>query len=100
EFEIDLKYLTTVEELEKNLIDAISSFQELIKPESYYLRVAEVRKDNVAMKFQYILKKPNKEMERVIRKKAIRRLVEIITERKKFADKPLGPPDEIGHSVI
>lgn len=82
EFEIDLKHLKNVEELERVLIETLSPFQDLIKPESQYLRVAEVRKDCVAMKFQYILKKPNKDMERQIRRTTTRRLVEIIRDRK------------------
>lgn len=103
DFEIDLKHLITVEELERNLIEALRSFHDLIKPDSYYLRVFEVRKDNVAMKFQYILKEPNKELERQIRRRAIRRLVEIISEREKIVDKiPELPdmPDATGHGVI
>lgn len=100
DFEIDLKHLITVEELEHNLIDALSPFYDLIKPESYYLRVFEVRKDNVAMKFQYILKEPNKELERQIRRRAIRRLVEIISEREKIVDRIPNLPDMPGHATI
>lgn len=86
DFEINLKYLHTVEELENNLVETLKPFHDLIKEDSYYLRVAEVRKDNVAMKFQYILKEPNKELERAIRRRAIRRLVEIISGREKIVD--------------
>ena len=103
DFEIDLKHLITVEELERNLVEVLKPFHDLIKPDSYYLRVFEVRKDNVAMKFQYILKEPNKELERQIRRRAIRRLVEIISEREKIVDQiPNLPdmPDMAGHSVI
>lgn len=100
DFDINLRHLKTVEELEKSLVDVLSPFQDLIKPDSYYLRVAEVRKDNVAMKFQYILKEPNKDLERQIRRKAIRRLVEIISEREKIADQIPDLPDMPGHSVI
>lgn len=100
DFEIDLKHLITVEELERNLIEVLKPFHDLIKPDSYYLRVFEVRKDNVAMKFQYILKEPNKELERQIRRRAIRRLVEIISEREKIVDKIPELPDMPGHAVI
>ncbi|MBK6995074.1 MAG: mechanosensitive ion channel [Lewinellaceae bacterium] len=44
EFEIDLKHLKNVEELEQILIETLGPFQDLIKPESHYLRVAEVKK--------------------------------------------------------
>jgi small-conductance mechanosensitive channel len=100
DFEIDLRHLKTVEELEQSLIDVLSPFQDLIQPDSYYLRVAEVAKDSVSMKFQYILKEPNKDLERLIRRKTIRRLVEIISEREKIADQIPDLPDSAGHGII
>jgi small-conductance mechanosensitive channel len=100
DFEIDLRHLKTVEELEQSLIDELSPFQDLIQSDSYYLRVAEVGKDSVSMKFQYILKEPNKELERLIRRKTIRRLVEIISEREKIADQIPDLPDSAGHGII
>lgn len=93
DFAINLKYLHTVEELENSLIETLKPFQDLIKEDSYYLRVAEVRKDDVALKFQYILKQPNKELERAIRRRAIRRLVEIISGREKIVDNIPDLPD-------
>jgi small-conductance mechanosensitive channel len=93
DFEIDLKHLKTVEELEKSLIEVLSPFAHLIKPDSYYLRVAEVKRDYVAMKFQYILQEPNKDLERQIRRRTVRRLVEIISEREKIADQIPELPD-------
>lgn len=100
DFEIDLKHLKTVEELESSLIEVLSPFKALIKPESYYLRVAEVKKEYVALKFQYILKEPNKDLERQIRRRTIRRLVEIISEREKIADQipELPDADAPGHA--
>ncbi len=100
EFEIDLKHLKNVEELEDILIKTLGPFQDLIKPESQYLRVAEVKKDLVAMKFQYILKEPNKDLERQIRRLTTRRLVEIISQREKVADHIPELPDSLGHAVI
>lgn len=99
DFEIDLKYLVTVEELEQKLIETLRPFQDLIKENSYYLRVAEVNRGSVTMKFQYILKEPNKELERAIRRKTVRRLVEIISGREKFVDQiPELPDDFPGHA--
>lgn len=99
DFEIDLKYLVTVEELERNLVETLKPFQDLIKENSYYLRVAEVNRGSVTMKFQYILNEPNKELERAIRRKVVRRLVEIISGREKFVDNiPELPEDFPGHA--
>ena len=100
EFDIDLRHLITVEDLEKSLVEVLSPFQDLIQPESYYLRVADVRKDFVSMKFQYILNEPNKDLERLIRRKAIRRLVEIIADREKIADQIPDLPNLPGHADI
>jgi small-conductance mechanosensitive channel len=100
DFEIDLKHMTNVEELEQHLVDVLKPFHHFIKPESYYLRVAEVKKDYVIMKFQYILKEPNKELERIIRRRTIRHLVQIISQREKFVDQipdmPIGEEGLLG----
>lgn len=99
DFEIDLKYLVTVEELERNLVETLKPFQDLIKENSYYLRVAEVNRGSVTLKFQYILNEPNKELERAIRRKVVRRLVEIISGREKFVDNiPELPENFPGHA--
>ncbi len=100
EFEIDLKHLKNVEELEEMLIETLSPFQDSIKLESQYLRVAEVKKDSVSMKFQYILKEPNKDLERQIRRRTTRRLVEVISQREKIADQIPDLPESMGHAVI
>jgi small-conductance mechanosensitive channel len=84
EFEIGISHLNNVEEIETMLIETLSPFYEMIQEDSYYLRTAEVRKDYVLMKFQYILKVPNKEMERVIRRKTVRQVVEFISAREKI----------------
>ncbi len=86
EFEIELSHLNSVEEVERMLVDTLKPFSELIQEETYYLRVADVRKESVLMKFQYILKEPNKEMERVIRRKTVRRIVEFISSRQKIIE--------------
>jgi len=96
EFEIDLKHLKNVEELESVLIETLHPFQQSIKPDSPYLRIAEVKKDLVAMKFQYILKEPNKDLDRQIRRRTTRKLVEVISQREKIADKI---PELPGHTV-
>jgi small-conductance mechanosensitive channel len=83
DFDIDFRYLQSVEELEAELIKALEPFHAYINADSYYLRVAEVHKDRIALKFQYILKEPNKELERRVRRRAVRRLVEILSERQK-----------------
>jgi small-conductance mechanosensitive channel len=83
DFEINIQHLSTVEEVEQMLIDTLKPFHDLIQEDSYYLRVAEIHQEYMLMKFQYILKEPNKELERTIRRKTVRRLVEYISKRAK-----------------
>ncbi len=87
DFEVDFKYLNTVEELEQHLMAALHPFRDQIQPDSAYLRVAEVNRMGVACKFQYILRSPNKDIERVIRRTVVRRLVQLISAREKHVDK-------------
>lgn len=90
EFEIGISHLNNVEEIEKMLVETLQPFNDMIHADSYYLRVAEVRKDFVLMKFQYILKEPNKELERVIRRKTVRKIVEFISLREKIVQQRMG----------
>lgn len=78
EFEMNVKSLKTVEELEKDLIDAVGAFSEYIEPESYNLRTVELHKDSISFKFQYTLRRRERELERDIRKKTIRRVVNYV----------------------
>jgi small-conductance mechanosensitive channel len=98
EFEIDLRYLNTIEELEQYLIETLQPFHDQIQPDSYYLRVAEVDRSSVACKFQYILRAPDKDLERTIRRTVVRRLVQLISTREKYVDKISGLPTADGEA--
>ncbi len=93
DFEIDLKYLNSVEELEQYLVETLNPFSDQIQPNSPYLRIAEIHRGSVKCKFQYILRVPDKDLERVIRRTVARRLVQLISAREKYVDKISGLPD-------
>jgi small-conductance mechanosensitive channel len=80
DFEIDIKHMKNVEELEDELILSLTGFHQLIRPESYRLKIVEIKKDFVSLKFQYVLDKPDRELERDIRRATIRRVLQIILE--------------------
>jgi small-conductance mechanosensitive channel len=80
DFEIDIKHMKKVEELETELIATLSEFHHLIRPDSYRLKIVEIRKDYVSLKFQYILDKPDRELERDIRRATSRKVLQIIIE--------------------
>ena len=78
EFEMNIQSLKTVEELESDLINAISDYQEHIVPKSYNLKIVDIRKDSIDFKFQYVLHQINRELEREIRRKTVRRIVNYV----------------------
>lgn len=78
EFEVLTSAVRTIEELEADLIRSIKEYQAHIEPKSYNLKVVDIRKDSMSLKFQYILKEINRDLEREIRRKTVRRLVNYI----------------------
>ncbi len=77
-FEMNLGVLKTVEELESELTHALADYDDHIVPNSYNLRIVDIRKDALSMKFQFVLKKINRDLEIQIRRKTVRRIVNFI----------------------
>ncbi len=78
EFEMNLSDLDTIENLERNLISELTEFSSHIVPESYYLRVVDIRKDSLQLKFNYIFHLMDRDLERTIRKKTVRKIVNYV----------------------
>lgn len=78
EFEVLIAAIQTVEELESDLARSIQEYEAHIEPQSYNLKVVDIRKDSVSLKFQYVLRETNRELEREIRRKTVRRVVNYI----------------------
>ncbi len=78
EFEAALSAVPSVEELEAYLTEALKDYHEYIEPGSFWLRVVDIRKDSLAMKFQYVLKQINRELELEIRRRTVRRIVRYV----------------------
>ncbi len=77
-FEVDIKFLKTIEELEHNLIQSVEDYHEFIEKDSFNLRIAEIKKDQLVLKFQYTLYEINRDLEREIRRKTVRRVVNFV----------------------
>lgn len=88
EFELDIKLLSSVEELEKQLIELMEEFRASVEEGSQNIKIAEIRKDVISLKFQYILKENKREPEREIRKKILRYIVNYV--KKSSANVPAG----------
>lgn len=88
EFEVMIQNIKTIEELETDLIHAISDYEGHIEAGSYNLKIVEIRKDSLSLKFQYVfLRQINRELEREIRRKTARRIVNYVKQN-------LGQPKE------
>lgn len=75
DFEIGIESLGTVDDLEKDLIHSLEEFHENIVDNSFKIRIVDIKKESISMKFQYMLKRTNREVEKEIRKKTVRRVI-------------------------
>jgi small-conductance mechanosensitive channel len=78
EFEVDLKAVKNIEALEADLIETVRDYHEHIQPGSFALKIVDIKKDSVSLKFQYILNQINRELEQDIRRKTVRRVVNYV----------------------
>ena len=75
DFEVATNSVHSIEELEEQLMISLSEYHHLIEPNSYLLRVVHIKKDFLVLKFQYNLIQFSREMERQIKRKAVRSIV-------------------------
>ncbi len=80
DFEIPTSSVSSIEELEEQLMISLSEYHHLIEPNSYSIRVVFIKKDFLVLKFQYSLIQFSRELERTIRRKAVRYIVRNITQ--------------------
>ncbi|MBY5958063.1 mechanosensitive ion channel family protein [Membranicola marinus] len=78
DFEMQLISLNTIEDLEGSLVQILDEFKPYIEEDSYYLRIEKIHAESISLKFQYILKRMNRNIEKEIRKKTVRRVVNFV----------------------
>ena len=81
DFQLDIRFVKSIELLEKELIKSLENLSEYIVSDSYNLKIVEVKKDYLDFKFQYTLIHMNREMRIQIRRQAVRQVFSYITER-------------------
>jgi MscS family membrane protein len=82
EFEVPTGAFPSVDQLEDQLRAAMDEFHHLIEPNSYSLRVVNIKKDLITYKFQYSLVQFNRDLERQVKRKAVRHLIRILHSAK------------------
>lgn len=80
-FELNSQFQGTVEELEENLIKELLEYRDQIKPHSFNLRIVEIKKDAISFKFQYSLDKIDRTLEKEIKRKTVRRVLNYIKSK-------------------
>jgi small-conductance mechanosensitive channel len=78
EFEVDIKLMDSVEDLEKKLTAVLKGYSDYIEKGSHHIKVASLKKEVVLLKFQYTATGNDKETERHIRKKVLRYMIKYI----------------------
>lgn len=85
EFDVDLQAFESIEALEADLTEALKDYHQHIEKGSFWLRIFEIHKDYVSLKFQYVLKKIDRDLEIQIRRRTVRRIVAYVKAHYKGA---------------
>lgn len=83
DFQIGLAAFDTVENLEHDLVDALEEYKNYLVPDSFNLKVKEVKKDYLEIKFQYTLKDMDRDVQKKIRKKTIHSVLTYVTKKQR-----------------
>jgi small-conductance mechanosensitive channel len=82
DFELDIRMMSSISALENSLKENLKEVLHLIEPETVSLKVVDIHKEYFVFKFQFKLKEVNRDLEKLIRKKTIRNIVDIINQNK------------------
>jgi small-conductance mechanosensitive channel len=82
DFQLDISTIDNIETLEDELIEALATFKDYIEPNSYNLKIVEMKKDCLDLKFQYTLLKLDRNVQRDIRKKTVRQVFNHVSGKK------------------
>ena len=81
EFEWPMEKTSQLHELKDYLTTTIHDYETHIKKDSFVLKVWQIYKDRVYLKFQFVLKKQNREVEKQIRKIIPNKILEFLSEK-------------------
>ncbi|MBK8698925.1 MAG: mechanosensitive ion channel [Saprospiraceae bacterium] len=82
EFHVDPRYLEKLSMLEKSLSDTLKEFEDFLDMDTHELKVVNIQRESVELKFQYTLKSVSRDIQRQIRKKIMKKVLESITDNK------------------
>lgn len=86
DFDLNNKFLLPAEDLEKLLFEALKEHVKLIEKNSINLRIEEINNDHINFKYQFSLKQPNRNNEKIIRRNVKRVILNLMAEKSKNFD--------------
>jgi small-conductance mechanosensitive channel len=81
DFQLDINRIGNIESLEKELIKTLKGFEQYIEPQTYNLKVLDIKKDYIDFKFLYRIHKLDSDLQKQIRKKTIKEVFNYISKR-------------------
>lgn len=78
DFQLDLKYLSSVEKLEEALSNVCEPMADYIEEDSFQLKVMTIAKDTIDLKFLYTMKEVRRETHRQVRKMVLRKVANLV----------------------
>lgn len=81
DFQMDINKVDNILLLEKELITSLMSYSGYIEENSYNLKIVEMKKDYIDLKFQYQLRTLDRDMQRDIRKRTVRRIFNLAASK-------------------
>ena len=82
DFEMDIKAIKNVDVLESELKESVSSYADAIEENSYLLKIVEVKKDFMELKFQFRLKSLDRPQQREIKRKVVHEIFSYVSSHK------------------
>jgi small-conductance mechanosensitive channel len=93
DFEMDIKLVKNIDTLEQELIAAVADYAEHIESASYNLKILEVKKDLLELKFQYQLVGARSTFQRDIKRKTVRAVFSYVTLQQEMGGTESVGPD-------
>lgn len=72
DFQVATQAVPSIEALERDLIAALADSADYIEPDSFFLRIVEMKKDTVDLKIHLTLRRFDRDTQRQIRKRVVR----------------------------
>lgn len=82
DFEMDIKAIRNVDQLERELTACLADYAEVIEEKSYLLKIVEVRKDFMELKFQFRLIQLDRPRQREIKRQVVREIFSYVSSHK------------------